>query len=60
MHLKKKAKTKRMNEFDINIYEGESWEKLALKKKKSWIRNPINQREMNEWMTEWPNEWMNE
>jgi hypothetical protein len=31
MHLKKKAKTKRMNELIINIYEGESWEKLALK-----------------------------
>jgi hypothetical protein len=24
MHLKKKAKTKRMNELIINIYEGES------------------------------------
>jgi hypothetical protein len=56
MHLKKKAKTKRMNEFVINIYEGESWEKLALEKKNSWIRNPINQREMNERMTKWMNE----
>jgi hypothetical protein len=32
MHLKKKAKTKRMNELVINIYEEESWEKFALKK----------------------------